>query len=67
MIIDCDHCVMQHTAACDDCVVGALLSGTSAVEIADIEVEAIDNLAEAGLVSPLRLVVRNVDEDAAAG
>ncbi len=67
MIIDCDHCAMQHTAACDDCVVGALLSGAPVVEMADVEVAAIDNLAEVGLVSPIRLVVRNADPDAAAG
>jgi hypothetical protein len=25
MRIDCDDCAMQHTAACDDCIVTALL------------------------------------------
>ena len=25
MLIDCDQCAMQHTSACDDCVVTFLL------------------------------------------
>ena len=56
MIIDCDLCAMQHTSACDDCVVGFLLGSEAGVELADVEVEAIGNLAAAGLVSPIRLV-----------
>ncbi len=68
MIIDCDQCVVQHTPACDDCIVAALLAGEPSVEVADSEVVALGNLAEAGLVSPLRLVVRQGDgEGAAAG
>ncbi len=69
MLIDCDRCVMQHTSACDDCVVSVLLAGfgesgtvgvaRGPVELDDGETEALRNLADAGLVAPLRLVVRD--------
>lgn len=63
MLIDCDQCAMQHTATCDDCIVTALLSGDAMVarvtlEVGDDERLALRNLAEAGLVAPLRLVSR---------
>ena len=67
MIIDCDHCEMQHTAACDDCVVSAIVAMQGPLELADEESEALEALADAGLVSPLRLVERLRDPDAAAG
>ena len=57
MIIDCDGCAMQHTEACDDCVVTALLHITEhPVRLVEAESEALDNLAAVGLVAPLRLV-----------
>ncbi len=57
MIIDCDTCSMDGTSACDDCVVGGLLSGRfGPLRLDDSEHEALQNLAEAGLVAPLRLV-----------
>lgn len=57
MIIDCDDCVMQHTNACDDCVVTALLHITEhRVRLVEEETAALGNLAEVGLVAPLRLV-----------
>ncbi len=57
MVIDCDDCVMQHTNACDDCVVTALLHITDhPVRLVEAESEALGNLAEVGLVAPLRLV-----------
>jgi hypothetical protein len=67
MLIDCDRCVMQHTSACDDCVVSVLLAGfdtgdvvsRGTVELDDGEAEALRHLADAGLVAPLRLVVRD--------
>jgi hypothetical protein len=66
MRIDCDQCRMQHTDACDDCIVTAILGAEGGfVELADIETVALRNLAEGGVVSPLRLVP--LDEDAAAG
>ncbi len=67
MIIDCDQCTMQHTTTCDDCVVALFLGGDSSVEFADAEVAALDHLAEAGLVAPIRLVHRVGDTDVATG
>ena len=68
MIIDCDLCVMDGTAACNDCIVPVLLAGaTGPIEVGDEEAEALRNLSEAGLVSPLRLVPRHPDHDAASG
>lgn len=61
MLIDCDQCAMQHTVTCDDCIVTALLAGdamvaTVTLELGGEESHALRNLAEAGLVAPLRLV-----------
>ena len=58
MLIDCDECVMQDTSACGDCVVTVLLAGQSLrrIQLDDSESEAIDNLADAGLVPHLRLL-----------
>lgn len=72
MIIDCDECAMQHTAACDECIVAVLLDGPashgpSGLELDDNESEALGYLADAGLVAPLRLVPRKYDDDAATG
>lgn len=67
MIIDCDLCAMQHTSACDDCAVGFLLGRQGPVEFRDAEIEAIDHLAEVGLVAPIRLVPRRPDADEATG
>lgn len=58
---------MQHTAACDDCVVSVLLVGDTPIEFADAEMVALENLSGEGLVAPLRLVSRNDDADAATG
>jgi hypothetical protein len=69
MLIDCDQCVMQHTVTCDDCIVTVLLSGDAMVasvtlELGGEESHALRNLAEAGLVAPLRLVPRRHPHDA---
>lgn len=62
MIIDCDDCTMQHTDACDDCVVTALLHITShPVHLREDESTALVNLADVGLVAPLRLVPNGID------
>lgn len=54
--IDCEECVMQHTAACDDCVVSFIVDrepGTAIVfDVA--EARALRNLSTAGLVPQLR-------------
>ena len=54
--IDCEECVMQHTAACDDCVVTFLLGRdpTDAVVIDADEARAVRLLESAGLVPRLR-------------
>jgi hypothetical protein len=71
MLIDCDECVMQHTSACDDCIVTVLLGAQAPrlsdktvrrVELDDAETDAIDNLADAGLVPRLRLLKRASNE-----
>ena len=57
MIIDCNACELQATTACDECIVPVLLNQMSGpFDLADDEATALDNLAEAGLVTPLRLV-----------
>jgi hypothetical protein len=59
---------MQHTSACDDCIVTVLLDGSvRRVEMRDEEVEALGHLAKAGLVAPIRLVPRTYDTEEAAG
>jgi hypothetical protein len=59
MIIDCDRCEMRDIA-CDDCVVNALLGAPPAVELEDETALALRNLADGGLVPPLRLSLRDV-------
>lgn len=57
MLIDCDTCRAPE-GACRDCVMTVLLQVTEApVELDDAERDALDSLARAGLVPPLRLVV----------
>ncbi len=68
MLIDCDSCAMRDIA-CSDCVVTMLLDGPSrsaaqayppaAGQRADLDEDerrAVDALAGAGLIAPLRLV-----------
>lgn len=56
MEISCDDCVMQHTSACDDCVVTFILGREpgEAVVIDVAEARAVRLLGEVGLVPPLR-------------
>ena len=57
MIIDCDSCDVRGRA-CGDCVVTVLLGAPpTGVELDEAERVALDALAGAGLVPPLRLVV----------
>ena len=59
MLIDCDHCAGQHTEACRDCVVTHLLHGQSGhVEVGDRQADALELLAEYGLVPRLRHLPR---------
>jgi len=63
MLIDCDQCAMQATAACGDCVVTHLFRlEEGPVRIDDTEVAALEALADHGLVPILRLVPRAVNE-----
>jgi hypothetical protein len=56
MLIDCERCVMRDIA-CADCVVTALLGppGQPAAGIGEAERRALRVLADARLVSPLRM------------
>ncbi len=57
MIIDCNECQLQATTACDECIVPVLLNQMSGpFDLTDDEASALDNLADAGLVTPLRLI-----------
>jgi hypothetical protein len=56
MRIDCDECRMQHTEACDDCVVTFIVGrepGDAVVIDADEE-RAVRLLADVGLLPGLR-------------
>jgi len=56
MLIDCDTCQAPE-GACRDCMMTVLLERpASPVELDDTEASALQALAEAGLVPPLRLV-----------
>jgi len=56
LTIDCDRCTARGVG-CTDCVVTVLLGGPpDAVQLDDTERHAIDVLAQAGLVPPLRMV-----------
>ena len=57
MLIDCDACEVRGLA-CSDCVVSVLLGvPDEGAELDEPEQVAIDALAHAGLVPPLRLAV----------
>ena len=60
MRIDCDECVMQHTAACADCVVTFIVERVpgDALVIDAQEERAVRLLARAGMVPGLRHVAR---------
>ena len=56
MLIDCDGCAVRDLA-CGDCVVTVLLGGPPGVlDVDDQERQALDVLADSGLVPRLRLV-----------
>jgi len=54
--IDCDQCVMQHTTACDDCMVSFIVGREpgEAVVFDVAEARALRALSTAGLVPELR-------------
>jgi len=59
MLIDCDRCEMRDIA-CDDCVINVLLGAPApeeaghGLELSDDTAAALRNLADGGLVPPLR-------------
>ena len=56
IVIDCDRCAVRGVG-CGDCIVTVLLGGPPfGVALDDDERRAIDVLARAGLVPPLRMV-----------
>ncbi len=60
LLIDCDCCAMQHTSACDDCVMTMLLTNDQrSVELSQVEASALEALAGQGLVPRLRLLPRD--------
>jgi hypothetical protein len=64
VLIDCDSCAVRELQ-CGDCVVTVLLgSPPGAVEVDDGERQALDVLAESGLVPRLRLVPTGLPADA---
>lgn len=57
MHVDCDRCAARGPAACGDCVVTVLLGAPPDGIVLDAEEQhALESLAAAGLVPPLRLV-----------
>ena len=56
--IDCDQCALQHTDACEDCVVSFLLGaeGETPVVVDLAEARAMRVMTDAGLTPPLRHV-----------
>ena len=61
MIVDCDRCEVRGSA-CQDCVITVLLGAPpGGVELDGIERQALDTLAEAGMVPRLRLVPTQQD------
>lgn len=68
MFIDCNDCSQQHSELCQDCVVTQVLRDIGGpLEMDRDQAEALDILVDAGLVSPLRLVQRSDERDAAVG
>ena len=61
-IIDCDSCVMQHTYACDDCVVTFVTSREpgDALVIDVAEERAVRALQREGMLPDLRHRAREV-------
>lgn len=64
LVIDCDDCEVRGVG-CDDCVVTAILRAAPPsrrpvrTALDSEQLEALDMLADAGLVAPLRLVSRH--------
>jgi len=58
--IDCNDCAMQHTVACDDCIVTALLDRRDEAVVLDLEqARAIKALQRGGLAPENRFLPIN--------
>lgn len=57
LTIDCDDCVMQHTATCEECIVTFLLDRPPGAVVFDVsEARALRTLQHAGLAAESRFV-----------
>ena len=57
VVVDCDRGLVRSPGACGDCIVTVLLGAPPAgIEIDAQEMAALEVLADAGCVPPLRLV-----------
>jgi hypothetical protein len=64
MLVDCDRCEVRG-GACQDCVITVLLGAPpGGVELDGAQRQALDTLAEVGLVPRLQLVDRQEDHPA---
>ncbi len=63
LLIDCGQCVMQHTSACDDCMVSFIVGREpgEALVFDVAEARAMKSLSKAGLVPELRHRTRVAD------
>ncbi|GAB3571622.1 hypothetical protein GCM10027445_27210 [Amycolatopsis endophytica] len=57
VIIDCNRCALRGRA-CGECVLSAVVDPPPVVELDDQELAAVELLADAGLVPPVRLATR---------
>lgn len=62
MRIDCNECAMHDTEACRDCVVSFVLRDIGGpLEMDEDQAEALEILADVGLVPELRLLRRTAE------
>jgi hypothetical protein len=61
VLIDCDACAVRDLQ-CGDCVMTVLLGNPGVYEVDPAEAEALEALAESGLVPHLRLVPKGLPE-----
>ena len=55
MLLDCGDCTMQHTTACEDCIVTYLLDRPEGAVVFDVaEERALRVLTDGGLTAPNR-------------
>ncbi|MDP8970989.1 MAG: hypothetical protein M3N52_10940 [Actinomycetota bacterium] len=68
MRIDCDECLMQHTEACQDCIVTFLLDRPAGAVVLDVDEEhAVRTLQAAGLTPGSRFLPREHSPSAPGG